>query len=286
MLPLSQPGKASADIGGLKPVAAVELVDSLGTMGRSDFMFACALLAAAAAQAGGAAQFDPGADAAEIRIGNIASYSGVAQEYATVARAEAAYFRMINDRGGVNGRRITFISIDDGSDAGRARALAQRLVEQEQVLALFSTFGTDANLAIRDYANQHHVPQLFVEASSAAFDDPAHFPWTMGFFPTYRTEGLAYADYLLRHRPDAKIALLYEDSPAGAEFMQGVRDGLGPRAASMIVQQASYHAGDASIEPQVDSLKASGADVFMDLAWGTAASAAIRRAYDIGWHPL
>ncbi len=232
-------------------------------------------------------------DGADIRIGNIASYTGSGQDYAAVARAEAAYFRMINDRGGIASRKIDFISLDDGGDSGRALRQAQRLVEQEQVLALFSTFGTDANLAIREYANAQRVPQLFVEASSAVFDDPAHFPWTMGFYPTYRTEGLAYAAYVGEHRPNARIAVLYEDSAAGVEFRQGLVDGLGARAATMIVQQASYHAGNADagdagagLDALLEGFKRSRADVFMNLAWGHTASAAIRRSYDLDWHPL
>lgn len=232
------------------------------------------------------ARYDPGATAGEIRIGNIASYTGAAAAYATVARAEAAYFRMINDRGGINGRRISFISLDDHGDSNQALALTQRLVEQEQVLALFSTFGTDSNLAIRGYANEHHIPQLFVEASSALFDDPARFPWTMGFFPSYRTEGLAYADYLLRNRTGSKIAVLHEGSAAGDEFLHGLRDGLGTRATSMIVREATHRSSDPNVDAQLDSLKSSGADVFMNLTLGPMTTAAIRRAYDIGWHPL
>jgi branched-chain amino acid transport system substrate-binding protein len=229
-----------------------------------------------------------GQDAAanEIRIGNIAPYTGSSQDYGAVARAEAAYFQMINDRGGVKGRRINFISVDDGSDPAATLTLARRLVEQDRVLALFSSFGTDANLAIRAYANEQQVPQLFVEASSAVFDDPAHFPWTMGFYPTYRTEGFAYAQYLLQTKPKAKIAVLNEDSVAGQEYYQGLRDGLGDKAAAMIVQQATYPPGSSTVDAQIDVLKNSGADVFMDLAWGSVATAAIRRAYDIDWHPL
>ncbi len=233
-----------------------------------------------------AEKYDTGATATEVRIGNSAPYSGAAQAYAAVARAEAAYFRMINDRGGINGRRIEFISADDASDPAQALALAQRLVEKDQVLALFSTFGTDANLAIRGYANKHEVPQLFVETSSAAFDDPAHFPWTMGFYATYRNEGEAYARYVLEHRPEARIALLYEQTAAGLEFQQGLRDGLGDRASRLIISEASYVAGNANVDSRVDTLQRSGADTFMNFALGATASNAIRRAADIGWHPL
>jgi branched-chain amino acid transport system substrate-binding protein len=222
----------------------------------------------------------------EIRIGNIAPYTGPSQEYGVVAHAEAAYFQMINERGGINGRSINFITVDDGSDPAKALELARRLVEQDQVLALFSSFGTDANLAIRAYANEKQVPQLFVQTSSSVFDDPAHFPWTMGFHATYRTEAIAYAQYLLRTRPNARIAVLYEDSTAGREYYQGLHDGLGDKAGAMIVQQATYPPGSSSVEAQLDVLKNSGADVFMNFAGGTMTTAAIRRAYDIGWHPL
>jgi len=253
-------------------------------MGKSTALLCAGI--ALAGSVGAAPRYDPGASANEIRIGNIAPYTGVSQDYAVVARAEAAYFQMINDRGGINGRRINFISVDDGSDPARTLALAQHLVEQDQVLALFSSFGTDSNLAIRGYANAHQIPQLFVEASSAVFDDPVHFPWTMGFYASYRTEGLAYAQYLLQHKPNARVAALYEDSTAGQEFYQGLRDGLADKAGAMIVQQATYRLSDSNVDAQIETLKSSGADVFMDLAWGSVASAAIRSAYDIGWHPL
>lgn len=228
----------------------------------------------------------PAVSDTEIRIGNIAPYSGASQDYAAVARAETAYFQMINDRGGIHGRKIKFISLDDDSLPENALPLARRLVEEEGVLALFSTFGTEANLAIRTYANEHQVPQLFVEASSAVFDDPSHFPWTMGFYATYRTEGLAYAKYLLQTHPNAKIAVLYEESTAGNEYYKGVRDGLGGKAASMIVKDAAYHATDSTLDAQIAALKSSGADIFIDLALGAMATTAIRGAYDSGWHPL
>jgi branched-chain amino acid transport system substrate-binding protein len=233
-----------------------------------------------------AEKYDTGAGATEIRIGNIAPYTGPAQAYAVVARAEAAYFRMINDHGGINGRRIEFISADDASDPAQALPLAQRLVEKDQVLALFSTFGTDANLAIRGYANEHKIPQLFVETSSAAFDDPVHFPWTMGFYATYRNEGEAYARYVLEYRPDARIAVLYEQTAAGQEFRQGLRDGLGEQASRLIISEAIYTAGNSNVDAQIKTLQHSGADTFMNFALGAMASNAIRRAADIGWRPL
>ena len=153
--------------------------------------------------------YDSGATDQEIKIGNFMPYTGWAKAYGAVGRAEAAYFRMVNDRGGVNGRKINFVSLDDGSGAAKPLDLARQLVELEGVLLLFSTNGTESNLAIRSYANEKKVPQLFVQTSSSVFDDPAHFPWTMGFYATYRLEGMVYAKYILQNRPQAKIAVLW-----------------------------------------------------------------------------
>jgi len=230
--------------------------------------------------------YDPGATDNEIKIGNIMAYTGWAQEYGAIGRAEAAYFQMVNDRGGVNGRKINFVSVDNGSDATKSVALARQLVEQNGVLLIFSSIGTDSNLAIRAYMNEKRVPQLFVESSSAVFDDPSHFPWTMGFFATYRTEGSAYAKYILQNKPGAKIAVLYADDDVGKEYLAGVRGGLGDKASAMIVKEVSYQVSDAALDSQIMTLKTSGADVFLNLSVGAFATQAIRTAYDISWHPL
>jgi branched-chain amino acid transport system substrate-binding protein len=238
-----------------------------------------ALLASLAAAACGASD-------TEIKIGNIAPSSPSESEYAAVARAEAAYFRMINDRGGVNGRKISFLSVQSSPDAPNSIDLARRLVEKEKVLLVFSTFGTEGNLAIRGYLNEQKVPQLFVQSSSAVFNDPSHFPWTMGFFATYRTEGLVYAKYILQNKPQARIGVLYANDDAGREYLAGVHDGLGDKASQMIVKEVSYQAADQTLEPQIHALKDSGADVFLDLSVGTFATQAIATASDLGWHPL
>ncbi len=230
--------------------------------------------------------YDPGASDTELKIGNIMSYSGWAQAYGAIGRAEAAYFRMINDRGGVNGRKISFISIDNGSQAANSLELAQHLVQHDGVLLIFGALGTETNLAIRPYLNEQHVPQLFVDSSSVAFNDPAHFPWTMGFFASLRTEGLAYARYILQTKPNARIAILYADDDAGREYLAGVLAGLGPRAPSMVLSQLSYRPADGSVDPQLTAFKASGADVFLNFAVGPFATQAIRKAYDLDWHPL
>jgi branched-chain amino acid transport system substrate-binding protein len=221
----------------------------------------------------------------DIRIGNITCYTGPSQEYSAVARAENAYFTMINDRGGINGRKIRFISLDNACDETKPLPLARQLVEQDDVLLLFSILGTETNLAIRPYLNEKQVPQLFVESSSAVFDDPAHFPWTMGFFTTYRTEAKAYAKYLLQNRPNAKIAVLAANDDTGREFVAGFRDGLGPKA-SLIVKEQSYQPSDNTLEPQIRALKDSGADVFLNFSIGPYATRAIRTAFDLDWHPL
>jgi branched-chain amino acid transport system substrate-binding protein len=230
--------------------------------------------------------YDPGASDSEIKIGNIASYSGSGSPYVAVVRAEAAYFQMINDRGGIHGRTIHFVSVDNASDPAKTLELAHGLVEDQKVLLIFGSIGTESNLAIRDYTNQIKIPQLFVESSSAVFNDPAHFPWTMGFFASYRTEGVVYARYILQNRPDAKIGILYANDDAGKEYLAGVRDGLGDKASSLIVKEAAYQDSDPAVEPQIVALKDSGADVFLNFSIGTFATRAIRAAYEVGWHPL
>ncbi len=245
------------------------------------------LFALAATPAVAQEKYDPGATGKEIKIGNIMPYTGAFSEYGATGRAEAAYFQMINDRGGVNGRKIDFITVDSGSDTGKAVALAHRLVEQDRVLLTVGIWGTPANLAIRSYMNEEKVPQLFVAATESAFDDPSHFPWTMGFQPTRRTEGLVYAKYILQNRPGARIAILYPQDPSSQEWLQGIRDGLGDKASAMIVKEASFVSSDpAALDAQIVALKDSGANVFMNLAVGRFATQAIRKAYDIDWHPL
>jgi branched-chain amino acid transport system substrate-binding protein len=227
----------------------------------------------------------PGVTANEIKIGNFTCYTGWAKDYAAVARAESAYFQMVNDRGGIHGRKIKFVSLDSGCEPGKSLSLAQKLVEEEGVLLLFSTLGTEPNLAIRSYMNEKKVPQLFLESSSAVFDDPAHFPWTMGFFATYRTEGRVYAKYILQNKPSGKIGVLSADDDAGREYVAGLREGLGPKV-SMIVKEVTFSSSDASLDKPIQSLKDAGADVFVNFATGAFATLAIRAAYDADWHPL
>ncbi len=194
---------------------------------------------------------------------------------------------MVNDHGGVNGRKIDFISLDDASGVANAMDLTRQLVEQDGVLLIFSSIGTESNLAIRGYMNEKKVPQLFVESSSTAFDHPKLFPWTIGFFATYRAEGLAYAQYILQNKPDAKIAVLYANDNFGKGLLGGLRDGLGDRASQMIVQEAAYLASDLDARSANSrACMASGADVFLNFSLGEFTTRAIRTAYDMDWHPL
>jgi branched-chain amino acid transport system substrate-binding protein len=252
-------------------------------------VFAAALLVCALAPARGVAQqkYDPGATDTEIKLGNIMPYTGAFSEYGAIGRAEAAYFQMINDQGGINGRKIKFISLDSESDNGKAAILAHQLVEQDRVLLTVGIWGTPANMAIRPYMNEKKVPQLFVAATESAFDDPSHFPWTMGFQASRRTEGLVYAKYILRNRPGARVGILYSHDPPGEEWLLGIHDGLGEKASATIVKEVSFEYSDpAALDAQIVALKNSGAEVFMNLAVGRLATQAIRKAYDIDWHPL
>jgi branched-chain amino acid transport system substrate-binding protein len=228
----------------------------------------------------------PGVTSNEIKIGNITCATGWAQEYAAVARAEAAYFAMVNDRGGANGKKIKFLSLDSGCDPQKSLELAKQLVEKENVLLLFSVLGTEANLAIRPYMNGKQVPQLFLQSSSAVFDDPSHFPWTMGFVATYRTEARSYAKYILQNKPNGKIAVLSANDDIGREFVTGLRDGLGAKATSMIVKEITYENSERDLDNQLHALKNSGADIFLNFSIGPFATMAIRKAFDLDWHPL
>jgi branched-chain amino acid transport system substrate-binding protein len=212
-------------------------------------------------------------------------YSGPASAYGTIGRIEAAYFGMINAQGGINGRKIKLISLDDGYSPPKTVEATRRLVEQEEVLFMFQPLGTAPNAAIRKYLNAKKVPQLFVATGATMWGDPKHYPWTMGWQPSYHTEGTIYAKDILASHPDAKVAVLYQNDDYGKDLLKGLKDGLGTKAASMIVKEASYEVTDPSIDSQVLSLKDSGADVFVNITTPKFAALAIRKAYDSGWKP-
>jgi branched-chain amino acid transport system substrate-binding protein len=244
--------------------------------------FALALAAPALAQK----KYGPGASDTEIKIGNTMPYSGPASAYGTVGRASAAYFQMVNDQGGVNGRKISFITLDDGYSPPRTVEQVRRLVEQEQVLFLAGTLGTPTNTAIHKYVNARKVPHIFLNTGATKWGDPKSFPWTMGFNLSYQSEGQIYAHYILDSKPNAKIAVLYQNDDYGKDYVKGLKDGLGAKAGAMIVAQASYEVTDPTIDSQIVALRGSGADTFFNVTTPKFAAQAIRKAHDIGWKPL
>ncbi|MGD8476259.1 MAG: ABC transporter substrate-binding protein [Burkholderiales bacterium] len=229
---------------------------------------------------------DPGVTDTEIKIGSTNPYSGPASAYGTIGRAESAYFKMVNDEGGVNGRKINFISLDDGYSPPRTVEQIRKLVEEDKVLFLSGTLGTPTNTAIHKYVNAQGVPHVFVNTGASKWDDPEHFPWTMGFNLSYPNEARIYAQYLLNNKPDAKIAILYQNDDYGKDYVHGLKAGLGDKADSMIVAEVSYEVTDPTIDSQIVSLQASGADTFFNVTTPKFAAQAIRKVYDIGWRPL
>jgi branched-chain amino acid transport system substrate-binding protein len=230
-------------------------------------------------------QYGPGVSDSEIKIGNTMPYSGPASAYGIIGKTETAYFRMVNEHGGINGRKVNFISRDDGYSPPKTVEQVRQLVEQDQVLFLFSTLGTPTNTAIHGYLNDNKVPQLFVASGADQWDDPKHFPWTMGFIPSYGTEAHIYARYILQNLPNSKIGVLYQNDDFGKDYLNGLRDGLGDKAAKMIVATQSYETTDPTVDSQVVALQASGADVLLTVAIPKFAAQAIRKVYDTGWKP-
>jgi ABC-type branched-subunit amino acid transport system substrate-binding protein len=228
--------------------------------------------------------YGPGVSDTEIKIGNIMPYSGPASSYGTIGKAEAAYFKKINDEGGVNGRKINFISYDDAYSPPKAIEQARKLVESDEVLLIFQSLGTPSNSAIQKYMNSRKVPQLFVGSGATKFGDPKNFPWTMGWQPTYQSEGRVMARYILEKFPNSKIAVFWQNDDAGKDQVKGVRDGLGDKA-KMIIADASYEVTDPTIDSQIVTLKNSGADTFISLAAPKAAAQAIKKVAELGWKP-
>ena len=230
-------------------------------------------------------KYDPGASDSEIRIGNTNPYSGPASAYGTIGKSIAAYFKMVNDQGGINGRKINFISYDDGYSPPRTVEMARKLVEQDQVLFMFQTLGTPSNTAIHKYMNMKKVPQMMVATGATKWNDPKGNPWTMGWQPNYQGEAQIYAQHIIKTKPDAKIAVLYQNDDYGKDYLKGLHDGLGAKK-SMIVKEVSYEVSDPTVDSQIVQLAASGADVFVNITTPKFAAQAIRKAYDIGWKPV
>ncbi|MCB1535762.1 MAG: ABC transporter substrate-binding protein [Rhodoblastus sp.] len=245
-----------------------------------------ALTMAAASATAAEKKYGPGVTDTEILLGNIVPYSGPASVYSVYAKVFEGYFKRLNEAGGINGRKIRMISYDDAYSPPKTVEQARRLVESDGVFALFGVVGTPTNVAIEKYMNAKKVPQLFAGTGSSALADPQHFPWSIGFQPNYRAEGRLYASYILEHKPQGKIGVLYQDDDFGKDLLQGLTDGLGDKAASMIVAKVSYDTRTPTVDSQVVQIKAAGADVMMDFTTPKFSTQAIRKIAEMQWNPL
>src|SRR6202049_83198 len=250
----------------------------------AQWMLLLAAVAICATPAAAQKKYDVGASDSEIKVGNIMPYSGPLSAYATIGKTIAAYFNKINAEGGINGRKINFISYDDGFSPPKTVEQARKLVESDEVLLMFQSLGTPTNTAIQKYMNTKKVPQLFVATGATKFGDPKSFPWTMGWQPTYQTEGRIYAKYLLQNHPAAKIGVLYQNDDSGKDYLKGLKDGLGGKM--QIVGEAPYEVSDPTVDSQMVLLKASGAEVFFNEASPKFAAQAIRKAAELDWKPI
>jgi branched-chain amino acid transport system substrate-binding protein len=249
--------------------------------------FSTALIATLAVSGSALAQkkYDTGASDTEIKIGNIMPYSGPASAYGVIGKTEEAYFKKINAEGGINGRKINFVSYDDGYSPPKTVEQARKLVESDEVLLIFNSLGTPPNSAIQKYMNQKKVPQLFVATGATKWNDPKDFPWTMGWQPNYQSEGQIYAKYILKNYPNGKIAILYQNDDYGKDYVKGLKDGLGAKAASMIVIEDSYEVSEPTIDTHIVKIKSTGADIFFNVTTPKFAAQAIKKNMEIGWKP-
>jgi branched-chain amino acid transport system substrate-binding protein len=247
-------------------------------------VFSLLILAVSSAHA--EKRYGPGATDTEIKIGQTMPYSGPLSAYGTIGKAEIAYFDMVNRQGGINGRKINLISLDDGYSPPRTVEQTRKLVESEEVLLLFSSFGTPTNTAVLKYLNAKQVPQLLIAGASMKWSDPQAYPWTMAFFPNQKTGTAGYAQYVMKNRPDAKIAVLYQNDDFGKDHLKALRDHLGAKADKMIVAEVAYESNDPTVDSQIATLKGSGADTLFSFATPKFAAQSIRHAFDIGWKPL
>ncbi len=231
-------------------------------------------------------KYGPGTSATEIKVGQTIAYSGPASAYGQLGKAEDAYFKWLNAKGGINGRKITFITLDDGYSPPKAVENARKLVESEQVAVVFNVLGTPLNTAIRPYMNQKKVPQLFIAAGATTFNDPQHFPWTMGWQPNLQAEATFYAQHLLKSKPDAKVAVLYQNDDFGKDLLNGLTTALGDKAKTMIVDAQNFQATDPTIDSQMITLKNSGADTLFLFTYAKQAAQAIGKMDDLAWKPV
>ncbi|MEH2550310.1 branched-chain amino acid transport system substrate-binding protein [Bradyrhizobium sp. AZCC 2262] len=244
------------------------------------------LLAASSSSVLAQKKYDAGATDTEIKVGNIMPYSGPASAYGVIAKTEEAYFRKVNAEGGINGRKINFISYDDAYSPPKTVEQARKLVESDEALVVFNPLGTPPNTAIQKYLNSKKVPQLFVATGATKWNDPKNFPWTMGWQPNYQSETQIYAKYVLKNKPDAKIGILYQNDDYGKDYLKGFKDGLGAKGASMIVLEESYEVSEPTIDSHIVKLKSTGADVFVNITTPKFAAQAIKKNAELGWKPL
>jgi ABC-type branched-subunit amino acid transport system substrate-binding protein len=231
-------------------------------------------------------KYDTGATDTEIKIGQTNPFSGPASAYATIGKTQAAYIKMINDQGGVNGRKINLIQYDDAYSPPKAVEQVRKLVESDEVLLTFQLLGTPSNAAVQKYLNAKKVPQLFAATGASRFTDPKNFPWTMGFNPNYFVEGRIYGAYIIKNHPQAKIGILYQNDDLGRDYLNGIKAGLGDKAASMIVTEASYEPTDPTIDSQILKIKDAGADLFFSATTPKQAAQAIKKIHELDWHPV
>ena len=254
-------------------------------LNRLNIALAGLALAFAASSASAQKKYDPGADDKEIKVGHIGPYSGPASAYGTIGKAIGAYFEKINAEGGINGRKIKFLTLDDGYNPAKTVEMTRKLVEEDEVLLLFNTLGTPPNTAIHKYMNTKKVPHLFVATGATKWGDPKNFPYTMGWQPSYQAEGKIYAAHILETKPNAKIGVLLQNDDYGKDYLKGLEDGLGAKAATMIVAKVTYEVTDPTVDSQMVTLKASGADTFFNITTPKFAAQAIKKAAEIGWKP-
>jgi ABC-type branched-subunit amino acid transport system substrate-binding protein len=231
-------------------------------------------------------KYGPGVTDAEIKLGQTMPYSGPASAYSNYGKLESGYFQMINDRGGINGRKVRLISLDDGFSPPKTVEQTRRLIEEEQVLMIFGSLGTAPNSAITRYLNDRKVPQIFLATAAAKFYDSKNLPWTMGILFNYQQEAALYARYLLKTKPDARVAILFQNDDFGKDFVKGFKEGLGEKAGKLVVAEVSYEVTDPSIDSQIVTLQSSGADALLDATTSKFAAQAVRKIFDIGWKPL
>ncbi|CAN7596881.1 ABC transporter substrate-binding protein [Bradyrhizobium sp. LjRoot220] len=243
-------------------------------------------LALSASSAYAQKKYDTGASDTEIKLGQTNPFSGPASSYATIGKTQAAYMKMINDKGGVNGRKINLIQYDDAYSPPKAVEQVRKLVESDEVLLMFQLLGTPSNAAVQKYLNAKKVPQLFSATGASRFTDPKNFPWTMGFNPNYFVEGRIYGQYIIKEYPNAKIGILYQNDDLGKDYLNGIKAGLGDKAAKMIVAEASYEVADPTVDSQIIKIKDAGADLFFSATTPKQAAQAIKKIHELNWKPV